>query len=71
MERNTYTPSLGEVTSELGGWATAGGVLTVMLFPVAVPLLALTALVVIPLVVPLVLLGAIAQLFSKVMSRSA
>ena len=48
------SPSTGDVASELTGWLVAGGILTMMLFPFALPLILLLAIGVVPLlVVPL------------------
>ena len=60
MQRNTTTPSLDEVASELGGWLVGAGILTMMLFPFMVPILLLTAAAVLPLLAPLLLLGVFA-----------
>jgi hypothetical protein len=50
------SPSTDEVTHELVGWAVGGGIITMALFPFALPLLMLTAVVLVPLV-PLALLA--------------
>jgi hypothetical protein len=57
MERDSGGPSVGEVTSELGGWMTAGGILSMMLFPFSVPILLLTVAALVPLLAPLLVLA--------------
>lgn len=38
-----------DVASELSGWATAGGLISMVLFPFAIPIIALTAIAALPL----------------------
>lgn len=40
-----------DVASELSGWATAGGLISMVLFPFAIPIIALTAVAALPLLV--------------------
>jgi hypothetical protein len=42
--------SAGEVADELSGWNTGGGMVTMALFPLALPILGLTVVATIPLV---------------------
>jgi hypothetical protein len=60
MQRNTTTPSLGEVASELGSWMVGAGIVTTMLFPFMVPILLLTAAAVLPLLAPVLVLAVFA-----------
>jgi hypothetical protein len=47
-------PSTADVVDQMSGWAVGGGIVTIALFPLALPILALTAVAVIPfLLVPL------------------
>jgi hypothetical protein len=45
------SPTTAELVDEANGWAVGGGVVTMALFPLAIPLLALTVVAVIPLLV--------------------
>jgi hypothetical protein len=49
--------SVADVADVLSGWAFGGGVVTLALFPLALPILALTAVAVLPLVVPVLAVG--------------
>lgn len=54
MSSTSKIPSYSELPDELSGWLAGGGILTMALFPLAIPLIALTAVAVIPLLlVPL------------------
>lgn len=50
------------MADELAAWAVGGGIITVALFPLALPLLVLTALAVLPFVLIPVALGVAALL---------
>jgi hypothetical protein len=55
MSSRPTTPSDGDLLSEAGLWLAGGGILTVALFPLSLPLLLLTVAAVLPfLVIPLV-----------------
>jgi uncharacterized membrane protein YbhN (UPF0104 family) len=55
-------PSGAEVANELSTWAVGGGIITFALFPLALPIIALTAVALIPLAIPLVLLALVGGL---------
>jgi hypothetical protein len=52
-------PSATEVADELSGWAVGGGVVTMALFPLALPFLVLTGVALIPLLVLPLAAGAV------------
>lgn len=55
MSTQPATASYPELVDEASGWLVGGGILTIALFPLALPLLLLTAAVALPfLVIPLV-----------------
>jgi hypothetical protein len=56
------TPSSAEVANELSTWAVGGGILIFALFPLALPIIALTAVALIPLAIPLVVLALVGGL---------
>ena len=53
MSTQPATASYPELVDEVSGWLVGGGILTMALFPLALPLLLLTAVAAIPfLVIP-------------------
>jgi hypothetical protein len=52
-------PSAADVAGELSAWAVGGGIVTAALFPLAIPILALTAVAAL-LLVPIALAGGLA-----------
>jgi hypothetical protein len=60
--RQSETPSGAELANELSTWAVGGGIITFALFPLALPIIALTAVALIPLAIPLVLLALVGGL---------
>lgn len=59
MHTGPATPPASEIAGELAGWMAGGGILTMMLFPLALPLIALLAITALPLVL-LALVGGLA-----------
>jgi hypothetical protein len=55
-------PTPSEVTEEVTVWAVGGGIVTVALFPVALPLLLLTAAFVVPFLLAAVAIGIVLAL---------
>jgi hypothetical protein len=64
MNSESNPPSRAEITDEFYKWAVGGGIVTMALFPLALPLIALTAIAVLPLLlialVPVLLVAAVA-----------
>ena len=61
-EQRTTTASTGDVIDAAGGWLAAGGILTMALFPFAIPGIVLT----VAALVPLLLLALVAGLVAAV-----
>jgi hypothetical protein len=57
MSTGSTTHSYPELVTEASGWLVGGGILTVAVFPLAVPLVALTALAVMPFVLVPIAVG--------------
>ena len=57
MNAESTTPSRVEVLDELYKWTVGGGIITLALFPLAVPILVLTAVATIPLLLPFLAVG--------------
>jgi membrane protein implicated in regulation of membrane protease activity len=57
MPREPTTPSYRELADELSTWLAGGGILTTALFPLALPLIALTVAAALPLVVVALAVG--------------
>jgi hypothetical protein len=57
QSRSMDGPTAADVADTLSAWAVGAGVITLALFPLAVPILALTAVALLPLVVPVVAVG--------------
>ena len=49
-----------EVTDEISKWTVGAGIITVALFPLAIPIVVLTAVALVPLLVPLAAIGLLA-----------
>jgi hypothetical protein len=49
-----------EVTDEISKWTVGAGIITVALFPLAIPIVVLTAVALLPLLVPLAAIGLLA-----------
>jgi len=49
-----------ETISEVTGWLIAGGIVTMALFPLALPILVLTGVALLPLLLPVVAVGLLA-----------
>jgi hypothetical protein len=62
MSNGADAPSRADVAGELSAWAVGGGVLTAALFPLAIPILALTAVAALPLVAVALVAGLAAAL---------
>ncbi len=62
MNDESTARSRAEVADEISKWTVGGGIITVALFPLALPILALTAIAVLPLLVPLVAVRIVAGL---------
>jgi hypothetical protein len=52
--------SAADVADTLSGWAVGGGMITIALFPLALPIIALTAVALLPLLVPVLAIGLVA-----------
>jgi hypothetical protein len=50
-------PPASDVAHEVSTWAVGGGIIATALFPLAIPILALTAVAVLPLLLPVVAVG--------------
>ena len=50
-------PPASDVAYEVSVWAVGGGIIVTALFPLAIPILVLTAVAVLPLVLPVVAVG--------------
>jgi hypothetical protein len=50
-------PPASDVAYEVSVWAVGGGIIVTALFPLAIPILALTAVAVLPLLLPVVAVG--------------
>lgn len=57
--RRSESPSPVEVADTLSDWAVGGGIVTMALFPLAIPFLMLTAVALLPLLAPVVALGVV------------
>ena len=53
-----------EATDEISKWTVGAGIITVALFPLAIPIVVLTAVALLPLLVPLVAIGLLAGVIS-------
>jgi membrane protein implicated in regulation of membrane protease activity len=67
MSTGTHTaqqapPAASDVAHEVSVWAVGGGIVTTALFPLAIPILGLTAVALLPLLAPVVALGLAAAL---------
>jgi hypothetical protein len=49
ISTEAVAPSAADVAGELSAWAVGGGIVTAALFPLAIPILALTAVAALPL----------------------
>ena len=49
-----------EATDEISKWTVGAGIITVALFPLAIPIVVLTAVALLPLLVPLAAIGLLA-----------
>jgi hypothetical protein len=64
MTEEPKAPSFSEVADEVSAWLVGGGILSMALFPFALPIIALTVVAVIPLVLAGLALGLIVALVS-------
>lgn len=62
MTTRSRSPSGPELVDEASNWAVGGGIVTMALFPLALPILALTAIALLPLLLPLLAAGLIAAI---------
>ena len=60
MSTQPTTATPDELVEEVAAWAVGGGILTMILFPLALPLILLTAAAAIPLLLVAVALGLVA-----------
>jgi hypothetical protein len=60
MNAESTARSRAEVADEVSKWTVGGGIITLALFPLALPILILTAIAVLPILVPLVAVGIVA-----------
>ena len=58
------TARRAEVADEISKWTVGGGIITMALFPLALPIIALTALAALPLVVPALAAGVLIGLIA-------
>jgi len=54
--------SAADVADTLSDWTVGGGMITMALFPLALPIIALTAVALLPLLVPVVAVGLVAAI---------
>ena len=66
MSTRSTTHSYPELVNEASTWLVGGGILTVALFPLAVPLIALTAVAAIPLLLVPLAVGLVAAVVAIV-----
>lgn len=57
--KDDSTP-VGEVLTELAGWAVGGGIITTVLFPLALPFIFLLAISALPLLIPVLAVAVVA-----------
>jgi hypothetical protein len=57
MPKEPTTPSYLEVADEVAAWLVGAGIVTMALFPLAIPIIALTAVAAIPLVLVALAVG--------------
>jgi hypothetical protein len=62
MNTEANSPARAELVEEAAKWTVGLGVITIGLFPLALPILILTALAVLPLLIPVLALGLLAGL---------
>ena len=60
--RRADAHSAAEVADTLGEWGVGAGMVTLALFPLAIPFVALTAVALLPLLAPVLVLGVVAGL---------
>jgi hypothetical protein len=60
MNDQPIQSSRDEVIDEFSKWGVGAGVVTVALFPLAIPIIVLTAVALLPLLIPLVAVGILA-----------
>jgi hypothetical protein len=60
MQNSSSKPSASELTEETSAFAVGAGILVMALFPLAIPIVALTAVALIPLLVVPLALGVLA-----------
>jgi hypothetical protein len=59
MDAESTARKGAEVADEISKWTVGGGIITMALFPLALPILALTAIAALPLLLPLVPVGVV------------
>lgn len=57
MNAESTATSRAEIADEISKWAVGGGIIITALFPLALPIIALTAIAVIPLLLPAIAVG--------------
>jgi hypothetical protein len=60
MDAESTARKRAEVADEISKWTVGGGIITMALFPLALPILALTAIAALPLLVPVLAMGLVA-----------
>jgi membrane protein implicated in regulation of membrane protease activity len=60
MNAESTAQKRAEVTDELSKWTVGAGIITVALFPLAIPIVVLTVVALLPLLVPLAAIGLLA-----------
>jgi hypothetical protein len=60
MNHHDDSTPLSEVLSELAAWAVGGGIITTVLFPLALPFIALLAIAALPLLIPVLAVAVVA-----------
>jgi membrane protein implicated in regulation of membrane protease activity len=60
MNAESTARSRAEVVDEVSKWTVGGGILAVALFPLAIPIIALTAIALLPLLIPVIAIGLLA-----------
>jgi hypothetical protein len=60
MDAESTARRRAEVADEISKWTVGAGIITLALFPLALPILALTAIAALPLLVPVLAMGLLA-----------
>jgi hypothetical protein len=64
MNPETTASARAEITDEISKWTVGGGIVTLALFPLALPILILTAVALLPLLVPVLAIALLGGLIA-------